>query len=190
MFQQKRELVFPSVHFKLLILTCSIDTRSLITWRIPASGCRAWNPYWFEPASGVLSPPIPWHKHNHSLPPLLCRSGDVCHGDAVRLCARPLSDLVRSPPSVWQVKPLIWIDSVIEKFSHSRVEIKVKVGDKQIQTRTHTPSASVLIHSPSPLTETCLVFMTHASQVDYCCAYHLSGTLKTAEGNNNKLRCE
>lgn len=98
MFQQKRELVFPSVHFKLLILTCSIDTRSLITWRIPASGCRAWNPYWFEPASGVLSPPIPWHKHNHSLPSLLCRSGDVCHGDAVRLCARPLSDLVRSPP--------------------------------------------------------------------------------------------
>lgn len=29
----------------------------------------------------------------------------------------------------WQVKPLIWIESVIEKFSHSRVEIKVKVSD-------------------------------------------------------------
>nr|XP_025839372.1 AP-1 complex subunit mu-2 isoform X2 [Vulpes vulpes] len=27
-----------------------------------------------------------------------------------------------------QVKPLIWIESVIEKFSHSRVEIMVKVG--------------------------------------------------------------
>lgn len=26
-----------------------------------------------------------------------------------------------------QVKPLIWIESVIEKFSHSRVEIMVKV---------------------------------------------------------------
>lgn len=28
---------------------------------------------------------------------------------------------------VFQVKPLIWIESVIEKFSHSRVEIMVKV---------------------------------------------------------------
>lgn len=26
-----------------------------------------------------------------------------------------------------QVKPLIWIESIIEKFSHSRVEIMVKV---------------------------------------------------------------
>lgn len=41
------------------------------------------------------------------------------------------------PPSVRQVKPLIWIDSVIEKFSHSRVEIKVKVGDKQTVARVH-----------------------------------------------------
>lgn len=30
-------------------------------------------------------------------------------------------------PSFIQVKPLIWIESVIEKFSHSRVEIMVKV---------------------------------------------------------------
>lgn len=29
---------------------------------------------------------------------------------------------------LWQVKPLIWIESVIEKFSHSRVEIMVKVA--------------------------------------------------------------
>ena len=28
---------------------------------------------------------------------------------------------------LFQVKPLIWIESVIEKFSHSRVEIMVKV---------------------------------------------------------------
>lgn len=32
------------------------------------------------------------------------------------------------------MKPLIWIESVIEKFSHSRVEIKVKV----LNTHTHT----------------------------------------------------
>lgn len=31
------------------------------------------------------------------------------------------------PPSFIQVKPLIWIESIIEKFSHSRVEIMVKV---------------------------------------------------------------
>ena len=51
-----------------------------------------------------------------------------------------------------QVKPLIWIESVIEKFSHSRVEIKVKVmqGDPCprkhtcIHTHTHTHS---LTHS-------------------------------------------
>lgn len=32
------------------------------------------------------------------------------------------------PKFITQVKPLIWIESVIEKFSHSRVEIMVKVG--------------------------------------------------------------
>ncbi|MGH0186447.1 UNVERIFIED_CONTAM: hypothetical protein FKN15_030099 [Acipenser sinensis] len=31
-------------------------------------------------------------------------------------------------PSSFQVKPLIWIESVIEKYSHSRVEIMVKVN--------------------------------------------------------------
>lgn len=36
----------------------------------------------------------------------------------------PQSQIPRLP----QVKPLIWIESVIEKFSHSRVEIMVKVG--------------------------------------------------------------
>lgn len=37
------------------------------------------------------------------------------------------------------MKPLIWIESVIEKFSHSRVEIKVKVtmNDTQIYECTH-----------------------------------------------------
>lgn len=28
-----------------------------------------------------------------------------------------------------QVKPLIWIESVIEKHSHSRIEYMVKVGE-------------------------------------------------------------
>lgn len=29
---------------------------------------------------------------------------------------------------MWQVKPLIWIESVIEKHSHSRIEYMIKVG--------------------------------------------------------------
>lgn len=29
---------------------------------------------------------------------------------------------------LWQVKPLIWIESVIERHSHSRVEYMIKVG--------------------------------------------------------------
>ena len=33
-----------------------------------------------------------------------------------------------------QVKPLIWIESIIEKFSHSRVEIMVKVPNNCILT--------------------------------------------------------
>ena len=37
-----------------------------------------------------------------------------------------------SPFLCLQVKPLIWIESVIEKFSHSRVEIMVKVGRRNI----------------------------------------------------------
>lgn len=57
----------------------------------------------------------------------------------------------------WQVKPLIWIESVIEKFSHSRVEIKVKVSDAH-------PQCCVLIRSSSPFTQDNLVFMTHPSQ--------------------------
>ncbi|XP_043098394.1 adaptor related protein complex 1 subunit mu 3 isoform X3 [Puntigrus tetrazona] len=40
------------------------------------------------------------------------------------------------------VKPLIWIESVIEKFSHSRVEIKVK-GGKEFMMRAHFGLPSV-----------------------------------------------
>lgn len=86
------------------------------------------------------------------------------------------------PLSVWQVKPLIWIDSVIERFSHSRVEIKVKVSDTQTQTRTHAEH-HVLIHSSSPY----LVFMTHTSQVDHRCAYHLFETLTDTRHNRKDL---
>ncbi|XP_074791623.1 AP-1 complex subunit mu-2 isoform X2 [Natator depressus] len=41
-----------------------------------------------------------------------------------------------------QVKPLIWIESVIEKFSHSRVEIMVK-GGKEFLMRAHFGLPSV-----------------------------------------------
>ncbi|KAK7800473.1 hypothetical protein U0070_024253, partial [Myodes glareolus] len=41
-----------------------------------------------------------------------------------------------------QVKPLIWIESVIEKFSHSRVEIMVK-GGKEYLMRAHFGLPSV-----------------------------------------------
>lgn len=140
MFQQKRGLIFPSLHFKLLILTSSIDTRALITLRIPdASGRRAWNACWLEPISKVLGPPpLPAVAQTQSFPalsavPLRCR---VSRRRSPALRSSPFWSCPL-PPSVWQVKPLIWIDSVIEKFSHSRVEIKVKVGDKQTQTRTH-----------------------------------------------------
>lgn len=49
--------------------------------------------------------------------------------------------LIYSLLCLLQVKPLIWIESVIEKFSHSRVEIKVKVLE---YTHTHTHLLSSL----------------------------------------------
>lgn len=48
-----------------------------------------------------------------------------------------------SPFLCLQVKPLIWIESVIEKFSHSRVEIMVKVGQWDSYSQC-------LICSPTP----------------------------------------
>uniref|UniRef100_A0A3B4GI11 AP-1 complex subunit mu-2-like n=1 Tax=Pundamilia nyererei TaxID=303518 RepID=A0A3B4GI11_9CICH len=44
------------------------------------------------------------------------------------------------------VKPLIWIESVIEKFSHSRVEIKAK---SQFKSRSTANNVSILVPVPS-----------------------------------------
>lgn len=46
------------------------------------------------------------------------------------------------------VKPLIWIESVIEKFSHSRVEIKVK-AKSQFKSRSTANNVSILVPVPS-----------------------------------------
>lgn len=46
------------------------------------------------------------------------------------LCERELCKMTRREcrvPSPRQVKPLIWIESVIEKHSHSRIEYMIKV---------------------------------------------------------------
>uniref|UniRef100_A0A8B9L5Q8 AP-1 complex subunit mu-1-like n=1 Tax=Astyanax mexicanus TaxID=7994 RepID=A0A8B9L5Q8_ASTMX len=44
------------------------------------------------------------------------------------------------------VKPLIWIESVIEKFSHSRVEIKAR---SQFKSRSTANNVSILVPVPS-----------------------------------------
>uniref|UniRef100_H2VDM1 Adaptor related protein complex 1 subunit mu 3 n=1 Tax=Takifugu rubripes TaxID=31033 RepID=H2VDM1_TAKRU len=46
------------------------------------------------------------------------------------------------------VKPLIWIESVIEKFSHSRVEIKVKARS-QFKSRSTANNVAILVPVPS-----------------------------------------
>ncbi|KAK3556625.1 hypothetical protein QTP70_010820 [Hemibagrus guttatus] len=46
------------------------------------------------------------------------------------------------------VKPLIWIESVIEKFSHSRVEIKVKARS-QFKSRSTANNVVILVPVPS-----------------------------------------
>ncbi|KAI7807535.1 adaptor related protein complex 1 subunit mu 3 [Triplophysa rosa] len=46
------------------------------------------------------------------------------------------------------VKPLIWIESVIERFSHSRVEIKVKARS-QFKSRSTANNVSILVPVPS-----------------------------------------
>ncbi|XP_016389853.1 AP-1 complex subunit mu-1-like [Sinocyclocheilus rhinocerous] len=48
----------------------------------------------------------------------------------------------------YAVKPLIWIESVIEKFSHSRVEIKVKARS-QFKSRSTANNVSILVPVPS-----------------------------------------
>uniref|UniRef100_A0A4W3GZC6 Adaptor related protein complex 1 subunit mu 3 n=1 Tax=Callorhinchus milii TaxID=7868 RepID=A0A4W3GZC6_CALMI len=52
-----------------------------------------------------------------------------------------------------QVKPLIWIESVIEKYSHSRVEIMVK-GGKEYLMRAHfdLPSVEGEMEAKPPIT--------------------------------------
>lgn len=74
-----------------------------------------------------------------------------------------------SPFLCLQVKPLIWIESVIEKFSHSRVEIMVKVGQGNrfsqylicpshpLTNLTSSPS-SLLAHFPPATLVSWLVF--------------------------------
>uniref|UniRef100_A0A3B3Z1D0 MHD domain-containing protein n=1 Tax=Poecilia mexicana TaxID=48701 RepID=A0A3B3Z1D0_9TELE len=44
------------------------------------------------------------------------------------------------------VKPLIWIESVIEKFSHSRVEIKAR---SQFKSRSTANNVSIMVPVPS-----------------------------------------
>ncbi|GAA6099764.1 adaptor related protein complex 1 subunit mu 3, partial [Tachysurus ichikawai] len=46
------------------------------------------------------------------------------------------------------VKPLIWIESVIERFSHSRVEIKVKARS-QFKSRSTANNVVILVPVPS-----------------------------------------
>uniref|UniRef100_A0A6Q2Z2D4 MHD domain-containing protein n=1 Tax=Esox lucius TaxID=8010 RepID=A0A6Q2Z2D4_ESOLU len=46
------------------------------------------------------------------------------------------------------VKPLIWIESVIEKFSHSRVEIKVK-AKSQFKSRSTANNVAIMVPVPS-----------------------------------------
>ncbi len=53
-------------------------------------------------------------------------------------------------PVFWQVKPLIWIESVIEKFSHSRIEIKVKVELHIYTQSTHSTDSCFASSSTLP----------------------------------------
>uniref|UniRef100_A0A4W5MTE4 Adaptor related protein complex 1 subunit mu 3 n=1 Tax=Hucho hucho TaxID=62062 RepID=A0A4W5MTE4_9TELE len=65
------------------------------------------------------------------------------------LCPMLTFFLLSSPLfSVCQVKPLIWIESVIEKFSHSRVEIKVKARS-QFKSRSTANNVAIMVPVPS-----------------------------------------
>lgn len=79
-----------------------------------------------------------------------------------------------------QVKPLIWIESVIEKFSHSRVEIMVKVGPGEQHSALDLPAltSSLAPHRP-PATLVSPVVLTHvrhSSLKGHCtgCSFYLS----------------
>lgn len=56
-----------------------------------------------------------------------------------------------------QVKPLIWIESVIEKHSHSRIEYMIKVRSSKIIMATF----SLLSHLFSVLGQQCMYFCTN-----------------------------
>lgn len=56
----------------------------------------------------------------------------------------------------WQVKPLIWIESVIEKFSHSRVEIKVKVSGAHTRPQSAVSLSTHLVLSLRIIQYLCL----------------------------------
>lgn len=54
-------------------------------------------------------------------------------------------------PKLWllfQIKPLIWIESVIERHAHSRVEIMVK-AKSQFKRRSTANNVEIFIHVPS-----------------------------------------
>ena len=44
------------------------------------------------------------------------------------ICCKRLNGPLHVGECLLQVKPLIWIESVIEKHSHSRIEYMIKVG--------------------------------------------------------------
>ncbi|KAI3368174.1 hypothetical protein L3Q82_007901 [Scortum barcoo] len=77
---------------------------------------------------------------------------DVKFHQCVRLSRfendRTISFIPPDGESEAYVKPLIWIESVIEKFSHSRVEIKVKARS-QFKSRSTANNVSILVPVPS-----------------------------------------
>ena len=57
-------------------------------------------------------------------------------------------ELTFSFPSLTQVKPLIWIESVIERHAHSRVEYMVK-AKSQFKRRSTANNVEIIIPVPN-----------------------------------------
>lgn len=130
------------------------------------------------------------YKHNLSLSFPPCDSGDVCRCDAVQLSAHlpPPDPPTLSTPSLCLTGEASHMDwerdwEVLSQPCGDQGEGK---GHTNRNTHTHT-EYPVLIHSSSPFTETYLVFMTHAAQVDYHCAHHLVEALTATQNKNNKI---
>jgi AP-1 complex subunit mu len=49
---------------------------------------------------------------------------------------------------VFQIKPLIWIESVIERHAHSRVEFTVK-AKSQFKRRSTANNVEIIVHVPN-----------------------------------------